>query len=66
MFESWREFKTAFIKGDNTENACASCGMEDFDLLCKEKGDKDFLSAIFICKKCGIQKKVTYRELELN
>ncbi|QHJ71073.1 hypothetical protein [Planococcus halotolerans] len=66
MFENWREFKTAFNKGDDAENACASCGLEDFDLLCKEKDDEGLLSAIFICKNCGIQKKMDYREIEMN
>lgn len=66
VFENWREFKVAFNKGNNAENACASCGMEDFDLLCKEKDEDDLLSAVFICKNCGIQKKLAYSELEVN
>lgn len=66
MFESWKEFKAMFNRGDNVTNDCESCGMEDFDLLCKEKDEDETLSAIFICKNCGRQKKMEYGELELN
>lgn len=66
MFENWKEFKKIFNKEDDATNACESCGMEDFDLLCKEKDVDESLSAIFICKNCGIQKKMDYRELEIK
>ncbi|PKH09938.1 hypothetical protein [Planomicrobium sp. MB-3u-38] len=66
MFGSWKEFKLLNNQGDNASDACISCGEEDFDLLCKEKGDDETLLAIFICKNCGMQKKMEYGELEVN
>lgn len=65
MFNSWKEFEVLFNKNEDVKNECDSCGMEDYDLLCKEKDEADdALMAIFVCKSCGIQKKMPYRELE--
>lgn len=65
MFETWKEFLDTFNKDNHEKDCCDSCGTKEFDLLCKEKDDEEgALSAIFICKSCGIQKKVGYRELE--
>lgn len=64
MFENWKEFKMLFNNDDSAAIVCESCGMEDFDLLCKEKDEDESLAAIFICKNCGIQKKVKYGDLK--
>ena len=67
MFETWKEYLAAFNGDGHETDCCDSCGMKEFDLLCKEKDDEDgSLSALFICKSCGIQKKVEYSELETN
>lgn len=67
MFETWKEFMVIFNKNGQDDSSCESCGAEDFDLLCKEKDDvEDSLSAIFICKNCGVQKKMAYKEPEIN
>lgn len=65
MFNSWIEFNGLFNKNKDEKNECNSCGMEDYDLLCKENDeDTDELIAIFVCKGCGIQRKMPYREME--
>lgn len=65
MFETWKEFILNFNRNGQEDSSCESCRAEDFDLLCKEKDEGDDSSAaIFICKNCGVQKKVTYTDSE--
>jgi len=65
MFETWGDFKGIFNRHSRDDNSCEGCGTEDFDLLCKEKEeDGNSMTAIFICKNCGKQKKLAYEEAE--